>query len=149
MDITKEINDLINAAGSSTGCKTDYKLAQVLEIPTQRLSDYRSGKRMPDAYACTRIAQVLKRDPLEIIAIVEAGSAKNEAQRAFWRSFKFCGTRNSLGLLLFGMLAFFGAGFSSGNAEAGTGVGSHNGGLRKNQRRRWERRAVERSHLAA
>lgn len=141
---TRVINGLVDAARSSTGSTTDYKLAQALEIPTQRISDYRSGKRIPDAYACTRLAQALKRDPLEIIAMVEANSAKNEAQRAFWRSYKFFGTPNTFGWLLCGTLAFLGAGLSSGNAEANTIAISHNGGLRKSQRRRYHRRNIGR-----
>lgn len=126
MELTKEINDLLDAAGSSTDSATDYQLAQALEIPTQRISDYRLGRRIPDTYACTRLAQALKRDPLEIIAMIESNNAKNETQRAFWRSLKFCGMRNSLGLLLSGTLVFLGAGLQAGNAEAAISADSHN-----------------------
>lgn len=69
------------------GVKTDYKLAQALEIDRARISDYMSGKRTPDAYACMRIALILNRNPTEIIAIVEAESEKNEKRKAFWLDF--------------------------------------------------------------
>lgn len=143
------INELLNDARSSTGSENDNQLAQVLEIPRQRISGIRAGSEKPSPYTCARLAQALKRDPLEIIAMVEAESAKNETQRAFWRSFKFSGMRSNLGLLLCGTLAFLGVGSYGGNAAAAEGTNSHNGDFRKSQRRRYDRRASERSRLAA
>lgn len=126
MENALEINRLLDEARSSTGSANDNQLAQVLEIPRQRISGIRAGSEKPSPYVCTRLAQALKRDPLEIIAMVEANSAKNEAQRAFWRSYKFFGTPNTFGWLLCGTLAFLGAGLSGGNANAGMIATSHN-----------------------
>lgn len=69
------------------GVKTDYKLAQALEIHTGRISAYMNGKETPDAYACVRMALILGRDPAEVIAEVEADTEKNEKRRAFWADF--------------------------------------------------------------
>ena len=69
------------------GVKTDYKLAQALKINRGIVSDYLSGKRVPDVYACVRIALALKRDPAEIIAEIEAETEKNPERRAFWVDF--------------------------------------------------------------
>jgi len=69
------------------GVKTDYKLAQALEIHRGILSDYMSGKRTPDAYACVRIALILNKNPTEVIAIVENESEKNAQRKAFWADF--------------------------------------------------------------
>jgi len=69
------------------GIKTDYKLAQALKIDRGIVSGYMSGKRVPDAYACVQMALILKRDPAEIIAIVESESEKNEKRKAFWVDF--------------------------------------------------------------
>lgn len=137
--------ELLDKAKEVTGATSDYKLAQVLDIPKERISDYRNGKRKPDVYACARIAAAINRDPLEIIALVEAEAAKSETQRAFWRSFKFSGIRGSFGLMLCGMWAFFGAGQPIGNAEAGMQVNSYNGGFRNMLRRIAQRRSVARS----
>ena len=126
MEKTININELLDGCKLALGAKSDYQMAQMLEMNKGRISEFRSGKRVPDTYACTRMAQALKRDPLEIIAMVEANSAKNETQREFWRSFKFFGTHNGLGLLLFGTLAFSGAGLPGGNANAGVIASSHN-----------------------
>lgn len=69
------------------GVKTDYKLAQALDIPTGIMSDLLSGKRTPDAYTCVRMALILERDPSEVLAEVKADTEKNEKRRAFWRDF--------------------------------------------------------------
>lgn len=69
------------------GVQTDYKLAQALKIDRARISDFMSEKRAPDAYACVRMALILKRDPAEVIAEIEADTEKNEMRREFWRDF--------------------------------------------------------------
>jgi hypothetical protein len=69
------------------GVKTDYKLAQALELHRGILSDYMSGKRIPDTYACIRISLILQRNPAEIIALIESESEKNEKRKAFWVDF--------------------------------------------------------------
>lgn len=69
------------------GIKSDYALAQALDIPRQRISDYMSGRLQPDTYALMQIAMKLKRDPIAVIAEVEAENAKTEKKKDFWRSF--------------------------------------------------------------
>lgn len=85
------------------GVKTDYKLAQALKIHSGLVSDYMSGKRNPDAYACMQIGLVLKRDPLLVLAEIEAETEKNEARRLFWQDFLLQvrqATRRGLPMLL-------------------------------------------------
>lgn len=69
------------------GVKTDYKLAQALQIDRARISDYMAEKRTPDAFACVQMALILQRDPAEIIAIIESESEKNEKRKTFWLDF--------------------------------------------------------------
>lgn len=105
---------------------TDYRIAQVLDLPTQRLSDYVKGKRDADNYACAKIAEVLERDPLEVIAQVEAESARSETKRAYWRSL-FSGSKRTAHVLAWCAIAVgSGLGLQTGNAEAGSGQTSHN-----------------------
>lgn len=52
--------------------ESDYALAQALDIPKQRISEYMKGERTPDEYACFRIAETLHRDPASIIAEIKA-----------------------------------------------------------------------------
>lgn len=102
------------------GIETDYKLAQALEINRGIVSDYMNEKRTPDAYAAVRIAQILGRDPAEIIATIEADSEKNLKRREFWRDFlqraKQAAQRGMLvllyGLTLWGGLATAQGGFN-------------------------------------
>lgn len=63
--------------------KTDYKLAQALKIPRMRIGDYMRGERVPDTYACVRIALALKRDP----AVIEAETENNPERKVFWADF--------------------------------------------------------------
>jgi hypothetical protein len=69
------------------GVQTDYKLAKNMDLHTARISAYMAGKETPDNYAAVRIALILKRDPAEIIAEIEADTTKNEKKRAFWLDF--------------------------------------------------------------
>jgi transcriptional regulator with XRE-family HTH domain len=105
---------------------TDYKIAQALDIPRQTASEYVRGNREADAYACAKIAEILDRDPLEIIAQVEAEAARTEKKRAYWRSF-FSGLKRATHVLAWcGIAIGSGAGLMHGNAEAGPMPTSHN-----------------------
>ncbi len=118
---------LLEEARQKLGGVTDYKLAQVLQIPRQRVSEYRLGKWQADNYACARIAEILEKDALEIIAAVEAENAKTEERRDYWRSFRGTGRIAILGLALSGMLGFSGAGLQGGAHAATPDSTSHNG----------------------
>lgn len=63
-----------------------YRLAKQLGIPNPRISEYRSGKATPDAYACAKLADALGVDPLALLAQVEAATEKNEIRKAYWKS---------------------------------------------------------------
>lgn len=76
--------ELLTACKKKIGVDTDYKLAKALKIHSGRIADYISGKRIPDENACLRIAMLLERNPIEIIAIVQADTEKNIQKKAFW-----------------------------------------------------------------
>lgn len=79
-----KIIELLAACKKKIGVDTDYKLAKALKIHSGRIADYISGKRIPDENACMRIAMLLERNPIEIIAIVQADTEKNSKRKAFW-----------------------------------------------------------------
>lgn len=81
MDMAKVIDE----TKEKLGVESDYALAKQLEIPNPRISEYRSGKARPDAYACARFAEILGVDPFEMLAQVEAATEKNEARRTYWK----------------------------------------------------------------
>lgn len=109
---------------------TDYKISQALDLPTQRLCDFVKGRREADSYTCARIAEILERDPLEIIAQVEAEAARTEKKRQYWRSF-FSGMKRKAHVVALSVTCgFLGSGWPDGNAEASLVSTSHNGRFR-------------------
>ena len=123
---------LVEDARKALGGVTDYRLGKVMEINNARISDYRHGRRHADAYACARLALILKRDPLELIAEVEADSAKTPERKEFWQGFPSGLRRKALGVALSAIGIFSAIGPNAGNAEAAT----HNVGLRRKPERR-------------
>ncbi len=81
------INALLNDAHRKLKISSDYALSKELGIPEPRISEYRRGIRTPDTYALVRLALTVGRDPLEVIAEVEAEHARSEVKRQFWRDF--------------------------------------------------------------
>lgn len=79
---------------------SDYGLGKALQVSNQRIADYYKGKAWPDAYACAQIALALKLDPLEVLADIEAQSAKTEERRVFWQNFIGRTKKAAAGLLL-------------------------------------------------
>jgi len=118
---------------------TDYAIGKKLGILRQRVSDYRKGDRQADAYACLRFAEVLERDPLEVIALVEADAAKTDERRAFWAGFPSGLRRTVLGV---GFLAIAGTSALGLPRGAEAGMTSHNVRLRPPAKRKPPERAV-------
>lgn len=115
-----QTQQLIEQVRTKLGGATDYKIAQALDLPRQRLSDHVHGRRQADAYTCAKIAEILDRDPLEVIAQVEAEAARSEKKREYWRSF-FSGLKRKAHVVaLCVTLGFSAAGhWDGGNAKGG------------------------------
>lgn len=141
---------LIESARLALGGATDYRLAKELEIARPRMSYYVRGMEQADAYACVKLAIVLNRDPLEVIAEVEAESARTPAKREFWSRFPSGLRRTALGV---GLSAIFAT--SAGAPRIGEAASpeptTHNGRLRpkQNQKMLKTRRPEGRFFLAA
>lgn len=114
---------LLEAAREKLGGATDYRLGKKLGIGRQTIARYHDGTQQADAYACTRIAEILDRDPLEVIAEVEMEAARTQAKRDYWTNFRGIGRTATLGLTLSAILGFSGAGLPGGAEAAST---SHN-----------------------
>lgn len=82
--IMSKTKELLIECKEKIGVDTDYKLAKALKIHSGRIADYINGKRIPDENACLRIAMLLERNPIEIIAIVQTDTEKNVQRKAFW-----------------------------------------------------------------
>lgn len=113
---------LLEEVREKLGGVTDYRLAKTLDIPRPRVHEYVRGMNHADAYAATKIAIELGRDPLEIIAEIESEAATTEAKRTFWRSFHSGLTQALFG----GALLLTGGFFAPGQTGASEMPGSHN-----------------------
>jgi len=60
-------HELLEAIRKKHESMTDYRLAKTLGIDRKTVSRYLKEKQDADAYAATRIAVELGRDPLEVI----------------------------------------------------------------------------------
>jgi hypothetical protein len=125
--------ELLEAVRVKLGGVTDYRMAITLGIPRPRIHEYVKGKAQADAYASTRIALELDRDPLEVIAEVEAEAARSPTVRSFWASFASGHLLTATGAAFLGMSCFFA---DAPTASAATEGGSHNVRLRQRKPRK-------------
>ena len=111
------IIELLDQTKEKLQARSDYALAKALEIPTQRIADYRKGTRHPDPYALTKIALALDLDPLALIAEFEARTEKNATRKGFWENF-LRRAGSGLGVVALCCMAAFGSanGTSAGGA---------------------------------
>lgn len=84
---TQKINELLNEAKEKSGIKTDLELANEIGIAKSAISKYRSGMVSPEIYAIARIAEMTKRPVLEVAAMIESESEKNDKKREYWANF--------------------------------------------------------------
>ncbi|MES9869407.1 MAG: hypothetical protein ABW149_06855, partial [Sedimenticola sp.] len=64
----------------------------------QEVSMWRNGKGAPNAYYCSKLADLIGEDPQTVIAIVGANWEKNPERKAYWLE-KLTGTAASIILL--------------------------------------------------
>ena len=80
--MTKSI-DLFEAAKAAAGCQSDYAFSQKLGISRQAVSKWRKGGTFDDAHAAV-IAELLGKEPGEVMALCQAERAKDEPSRSRW-----------------------------------------------------------------
>jgi len=83
----ENVKKLLDAVKREKGVTSDYALAKSLDIPTQRVSDYYKGTRVPDEFACLKIAEALGKPLNTIIATVKASTEKDEKRREAWENY--------------------------------------------------------------
>jgi len=83
----KSTKELLNEIKAAKGVETDYALAKSLDLHSGLISDYYSGKRSPNEYACLKIAEALGRPLDEIMASVRIEAEKDENRREAWRKY--------------------------------------------------------------
>jgi hypothetical protein len=78
---------LLNDVKRLKNIESDYALAKILTLHRGLISDYYSGKRTPNEFACLQIAQALGKSYEEVSAIVRIEAEKDEKRRQIWRDY--------------------------------------------------------------
>jgi hypothetical protein len=114
-------NVLLDKAKEALGLESDYALAKALEVNNGTIAGYRKGTRQPDAYAAARLALALGRDPLELIAEIEAEHARTPTARAWWRTFLSSGLKSTVNTVA-ALLICIGTWSAGGQAQSPSGL---------------------------
>lgn len=83
----ENITKLLDQVKAKKGVESDYALAKTLDLPKQRVSDYYKGSRVPDEFACLKIAEALGKPLNTIIATVKASTEKDGKRREAWENY--------------------------------------------------------------
>lgn len=92
----KTSRDYLEEALEKLGDISDTEKAKRLKIAQPTISQYRSGNRKMDDFACIMVGRVLGVDPMKIIAASQEEREKNQERKEFWRDFR--NTLSGLGI---------------------------------------------------
>lgn len=76
--------EYLNEALKVIGDSSNRKAAKRLGIANNSISQYLSGKRTMDNYACFMVAKILGIDPLTCVSSANFEKEKNEEKKQFW-----------------------------------------------------------------
>ncbi|MCU7810701.1 MAG: helix-turn-helix domain-containing protein [Candidatus Thiodiazotropha sp. (ex Notomyrtea botanica)] len=79
--------EYIDKAKKSLGISSDYAFAKWLGVGRNAVSNYRNNIRTINDATAVKIADVLKIDPIEIIAQANLEREKNPENKKFWKDF--------------------------------------------------------------
>jgi len=108
---------LFEEAKEKLGARSWYHFAQLTEMNEAEVSEFRRGKRIPDVYACFKLAEILGKSQAEILAAIHATSEKNETKRLYFKRFF---STAALWIILVGVL---GNGMLSSSNVYAAGIG--------------------------
>lgn len=78
------IAELLDRAKANANIESDYRLAKVLRINQTRLSNYRTGRNLPEAELVEALCALSGDDAGIVAAQVEAARAKEGPVRMMW-----------------------------------------------------------------
>lgn len=76
--------EYLDACKKRLGITSDYALAKALKVAQPTVIGYRSGRSIINDDAALSVAEILKIDPLQVIATANAERAKTPESRARW-----------------------------------------------------------------
>ncbi|MDN3544647.1 helix-turn-helix domain-containing protein [Kinneretia asaccharophila] len=77
---------LLDIARAHQGGVSDYRIAKLIGINPNAISNYRTGRSVPAEPIAMRLAEVAGVDPAEAIFALNAERASDEGMREFWLS---------------------------------------------------------------
>lgn len=78
--------EYLDAVRATLGLPSDYALQKPLALSKSQLSKYRTGKETLSTPVAVRIANLLKKEPLQVIAEVNAEKETDPETKAMWQS---------------------------------------------------------------
>lgn len=76
--------EYLDALRVATGAQSDYALMKHLGVKKQTISRYRNGIGQFDDSVAIRVAELLGKEPIEVLAAVNAERTHDENARAAW-----------------------------------------------------------------
>jgi hypothetical protein len=76
--------EYLDAVRARLNLASDYRLAKVLGIRVQTVSNYRHGRTAMADDVAVRVAELLQLDPARVLADMAAERSSSEAVRAIW-----------------------------------------------------------------
>lgn len=78
---------LLDRVRKLTKTGSDYAIAKKLGVPHQLVSNWMKGVGTPDTANAIRIAELLEREPLQVIALIELDRRPKPKNRAIWERY--------------------------------------------------------------
>lgn len=79
------IASLLDSAKAKAGIETDYRLSKVIEINHSAVTNYRSGRSLPNEAILQRLCALSGDDPELIAAQIQSRRAASEEARQLWQ----------------------------------------------------------------
>ncbi len=75
----------LDEAKRKLNVESDYALSKRLGCTTSAISNYRAGRSRMDDVMAVKVAEILERNPLELLASLNLERAKDEDVRRVWQ----------------------------------------------------------------
>ncbi len=79
---------------------SDYALAKKLGVSVQGISSARKRNTKPDPYTVFRAAELLKRDPVQMLAEAQLEGERSEEKKRFWERVKKAGATMAIAAII-------------------------------------------------
>src|SRR5690554_5292446 len=85
MNMSMDINALLDACKRASGATSDSQLAGKLGIGRSAVSNYRAHRALPDAVVCATIAGITGMPLAQVLGVVGEARAISREEKAVWR----------------------------------------------------------------